>query len=296
MRGVAGEKLFGISVYPGLVYFYVYRAETLQQGCRNLQAGVMVLFMYSISAFFPAYNDEYSIGAIVRKMARLLPTLTSDFEIIVVNDGSADGTGKLLQALAEEYSCLKVIQHPVNKGYGAALINGFASCSKDLIFYTDGDGQYDVEELPQLLALFSEQVDLVNGYKISRSDPKHRILLGFIYKHAMRLLFRLKIRDVDCDFRLFRRSLLIGSPLISNSGVICVEMMKKFQNRGCRTIEVPVHHYPRYYGRSQFFSFKHLRKIFGQLIVAWWKLILNPLFSNHSNVPELKTRDRSVRT
>jgi glycosyltransferase involved in cell wall biosynthesis len=252
--------------------------------------------MYSISAFFPAYNDENSIGAIIRTMAWLLPTLTNDFEIVVVNDGSVDGTGKLLQALATEYPFLKVIQHSVNKGYGAALITGFANCSKDLIFYTDGDGQYDVKELPQLLALFSEKVDLVNGYKISRSDPIYRILFGCIYQHAMRLLFRLNIRDVDCDFRLFRRSLLIGSPLISNSGVICVEMMKKFQNQGCRTIEAPVHHYPRHYGQSQFFSFKHLRRIFGQLFIAWWKLIVNPLFSRHSYVPELKTRDRGVPT
>jgi glycosyltransferase involved in cell wall biosynthesis len=257
---------------------------------------MMVLSMYSISAFFPAYNDENSIGAIIRKMAWLLPTLTNNFEIVVVNDGSIDGTGELLQDLAAEYPFLKVIQHSVNKGYGAALITGFANCSKDLIFYTDGDGQYDVEELPQLLALFSEKVDLVNGYKINRSDPMHRILFGYIYQHAMRLLFRLNIRDVDCDFRLFRRSLLNGSPLISNSGVICVEMMKKFQNQGCRTIEVPVHHYPRHYGRSQFFSFKHLRRVFGQLFIAWWKLIVNPLFSHHSYVPEMKTRDRGVPT
>lgn len=252
--------------------------------------------MYSISAFFPAYNDENSIGKIIRTTAHLLPKLTNDYEIVVVNDGSTDATGDLLQALAAEYPFLKVIRHSVNKGYGAALISGFANCSKNLIFYTDGDGQYDVEELPALLALFSENVDLVNGYKISRSDPMHRILLGCIYQHAMRRLFCLNIRDVDCDFRLFRRSLLLDSPLASDSGVICVEMIKKFQNQGCRTIEAPVHHYPRYYGRSQFFSFKHLRRVFEQLFVAWWKLIVKPLFLRHSYLPELKTKHRGVQT
>ncbi len=233
-------------------------------------------FMYSISAFFPAYNDAASIGKIIDTMARLLPKLADDYEIVVVNDGSADGTGALLRALALEYPFLKVIHHGVNRGYGAALITGFANCSKDLIFYTDGDGQYDVKELLQLFAAFSERVDLVNGYKISRSDPGYRILAGRIYQHLMRLLFRLDVRDVDCDFRLFRRSLLIAAPLTCDSGVICVEMMRKFQSRGCRMVEIPVHHYHRRYGSSEFFRFKHLRRVFGQLFVAWWKLVVSP--------------------
>ena len=250
--------------------------------------------MYSISAFFPAYNDAHSIGTLIRKMARLLPKLTPDYEIVIVDDGSIDATWDLLQTLAAEYPFLKVIRHGANLGYGAALITGFANCSKELIFYTDGDGQYDVEELPQLLAVFSDAVDLVNGYKIQRSDPWHRIVLGFIYQHAMRALFRLNIRDVDCDFRLFRRALLADAPLTFDSGVICVEMMKKLQSRGCRIQEVPVHHYPRHYGSSQFFSFKHLRRVLGQLFVAWWELVFKPLISRHSSLSELKTGNRDI--
>jgi glycosyltransferase involved in cell wall biosynthesis len=249
---------------------------------------------YSISAFFPAYNDVGSIGKIIHTMAWLLPKLTHNYEIVVVNDGSADGTGNLLRTLAAEYPFLKVIQHGVNRGYGAALITGFANCSKDLIFYTDGDGQYDVEELPQLLAVFNENVDLVNGYKISRSDPTHRRVIGCIYQRLMRLLFHLNVRDVDCDFRLFRRSLLIGAPLTCNSGVICVEMMKKFQGRGCRMIEVPVHHYPRYHGSSEFFRLKHLRRVAVQLFVAWWRLVVGPMFSHHSHLPDMDPRARNA--
>jgi glycosyltransferase involved in cell wall biosynthesis len=228
----------------------------------------------SISAFFPAYNDVGSIGKIIHTMAWLLPKLTDDYEIVVVDDGSSDGTGDLLRVLANEYPFLKVIHHGVNRGYGAALITGFANCSKDLIFYTDGDGQYDVEELPPLLAAFGDGVDIVNGYKISRSDPKHRVVAGLMYRSLMKWLFRLKVKDVDCDFRLFRRQLLDRTQLTCDSGVICVEMMKRFQDRGCRVIEVPVHHYHRYHGSSQFFRYRHLRRVFVQLFTAWWRLVI----------------------
>jgi glycosyltransferase involved in cell wall biosynthesis len=258
-----------------------------QSGIHKVSKG-----QYSISAFYPAYNDAGSIGPLVRATASMLPNLTNDYEIVVVNDGSADETGKVLGSLAAEYPFLKVIEHRVNRGYGAALITGFAHCTKDLIFYTDGDGQYDVNELPLLLKAFGEKVDLVNGYKISRSDPLHRIILGRVYQHLMRFMFQLSIRDVDCDFRLFRRSLLADTRLTYESGVICVEMMKKFETRGCRIVEVPVHHYPRSHGSSQFFTFKHLGMIFGQLFAAWCKLVAAPKFSLHSRSSHLEMTAR----
>ncbi len=244
--------------------------------------------LHALSAFFPAYNDVGSIGKIIHTMAWLLPKVAEDYEVVVVDDGSTDGTGDLLRVLAREYPFLKVIHHGVNRGYGAALITGFANCSKELIFYTDGDGQYDVEELPLLIAAFSGDVDMANGYKISRSDPGHRIAAGWIYKHLMRLMFGLKIRDVDCDFRLFRRSLLAGAPLTCDSGVICVELVRRFQERGCRIVEVPVHHYRRYHGSSQFFRFKHLRRVFVQLFTAWWRLVLRRDRRHRPRLPEME--------
>jgi glycosyltransferase involved in cell wall biosynthesis len=235
----------------------------------------------SISAFFPAYNDVGSIGKIIHTMAWLLPKLTRDFEIVVVDDGSDDGTGALLDSLTQDYPFSRVIHHGVNRGYGAALITGFANCTKELVFYTDGDGQYDVEELAKLLAAMRQDIDIVNGYKISRSDPKYRIALGRVYQFLMRVLFRLNVKDVDCDFRLFRRGLFDRIQLTYDSGVICVEMMKKFQAIGCRMVELPVHHYHRSHGRSQFFCFKHVRKVCTQLFCAWWTLVVLGKLTRH---------------
>jgi glycosyltransferase involved in cell wall biosynthesis len=249
---------------------------------------------HSISAFFPAYNDAGSIGKLVRTVALLLPELTNDYEIVVVNDGSTDGTGEVLYRLARENPFLRVIHHGVNRGYGAALITGFANCSKDLIFYTDGDGQYDVEELPLLLNALRNGADAVNGYKISRSDPRHRIIIGSIYQRFMRLLFGLHVRDIDCDFRLFRRTLLQQVQLTCDSGMICVEMMKKFQDLRCRIVEVPVHHYHRSHGSSQFFTLKHLSRVFMRLSTTWWRLVALPCLPGRPTMSQLEVGIRKV--
>ena len=230
--------------------------------------------MQSISAFFPAYNDVGTIEKLVRSAALLLPELSDDFEIVVVDDGSSDGTSELLDGLLPELPFLKVIHHGVNRGYGAALITGFANCSKDLIFYTDGDGQYDIGELPLLLKRLIDDVGLVTGYKIKRSDPQYRIVIGRTYQFLVRTMFGLIVRDVDCDFRLFRRLILKRLRLTCDSGVICVELIKKCQQSGCRIIEIPVHHYQRPSGQSQFFSLKHLSRVLMQLFVTWFKLMV----------------------
>lgn len=244
------------------------------------------VFVDSISAFFPAYNDAGSIEKLVNAAALLLPRLSNDFEIVVVNDGSTDGTARVLERLQRRYSNLKVIHHGANRGYGAALITGFANCSKDLIFYTDGDGQYDVGELPKLLAVLSDDVQVVTGFKIMRSDPGYRILTGHIYRDIVRFMFHLKVRDVDCDFRLFRRHILKNIQLSCDSGVICVELIKKCQLRHYRIVELPVHHYHRAFGHSQFFSPKHLSRVLIQLVVTWFKLVMNRQQLSGPAVPE----------
>lgn len=238
--------------------------------------------MHSISVFFPAYNDAGSIGQLVRSAAALLPKLTEDFEVVVVDDGSSDGTGELLESLQKDYKFLKVIHHEVNRGYGAALISGFTNCSRDFIFYTDGDGQYDINELPKLLEALGDGVDMVTGYKISRSDPWYRVVVGRAYQLTARLLFGLAVRDVDCDFRLFDRQIIERIGLTCNSGAVCVEMIKKCQAVGCRIVEVPVHHYHRASGQSQFFCSRHLCRALAQLLLTWWKLVVREAFARTS--------------
>ena len=228
----------------------------------------------SISVFFPAYNDAGTIASMVVLADRTLRRLTDDYEVIVVNDGSQDHTAQVLSELESVYPRLRVIHHAVNRGYGSALRTGFANASRELIFYTDGDAQYDVRELEKLVPLMASDVDIVNGYKISRSDPLHRIIIGNIYRWLIRISFGIKLRDVDCDFRLVRRSSANRVRLSSSSGTICVEMIKSFQDAGLRFVETPVNHYHRAYGKSQFFNFRRLFKTFKDLSALWWQLVI----------------------
>jgi glycosyltransferase involved in cell wall biosynthesis len=227
-----------------------------------------------LSVFFPAYNDSGTIASLVITALQAARRLTPDFEVIIVNDGSADSTAAIADELARTYPEVKVVHHQWNRGYGAALRSGFAAATRELVFYTDGDAQYDPAEMTLLWEAFHDGVDLVNGYKISRSDPLHRIVIGRIYHHTVKLLFGLKVRDVDCDFRLLRRSIFSRVTLEKSSGVICLEMMKKIQDAGFTIAEVPVHHYHRAYGRSQFFNFRRLARTAIDVAALWYVLVI----------------------
>ena len=227
-----------------------------------------------LSIFFPAYNDSGTIASLVITARNTAQRLTADFEIIVVNDGSRDHTADIANELAQTYPEVRVIHHEVNRGYGGALRSGFSGALKEFIFYTDGDAQYDPSELEVLWPRMGPGVDVVNGYKISRSDPLHRIIIGRIYHHTVKLLFGLKVRDVDCDFRLIRRSVFERISLEHNSGVICLELMKKLTDAGCRIEEVPVHHYHRSFGKSQFFNFPRLWQTARDVFKLWVKLVV----------------------
>jgi glycosyltransferase involved in cell wall biosynthesis len=230
----------------------------------------------SITVFLPAFNDERSIAALVTNAFETLPSLSDDFEVLVVNDGSSDSTGAVLDELACRFSHLNVIHHESNRGYGAALRSGFSHATKELIFYTDGDGQYDVRELAVLYPLMTGTVSVVNGYKIKRSDSRFRVVVGATYNWLARVLFKLPIRDVDCDFRLLRRQAVQQLNLVSSSGVICVELVRKLASAGCRFAEAPVHHYPREHGRSQFFTFRRVAKTAVDFFVLWLRLMMRP--------------------
>jgi glycosyltransferase involved in cell wall biosynthesis len=228
----------------------------------------------SITVFFPAYNDGGTIASMVLEALTTCARVTRDYEVIVVDDASQDYTPDLLDALAAQYSHLKVIHHRQNRGYGGALRSGFASASKELIFYTDGDAQYDPRELVVLLARLTPAVDVVQGYKIARQDPLFRIIIGKLYHWTAKGMFGLRVRDTDCDFRLIRKSALERITLESTSGTICVELVRKLQDSGARFVEVPVHHYHRVHGRSQFFNVPRLWRTGVQLLWLWWKLVV----------------------
>ena len=229
-----------------------------------------------LSIFFPAYNDAGTIASMVVAAELTARELTDDYEVIVVNDASRDWTPQVLEELSRVYPRLRVVTHEQNGGYGAALRSGFRAATKPLVFYTDGDAQYDPRELALLWRRMMDEpeLDVVNGYKISRSDPFHRVVIGRIYHHTVRLLFGLRLRDVDCDFRLMRRAIFERVTLTKDSGVICLEMMKKVQDAGFRIAEIPVHHFHRAYGVSQFFNLARVVRVGFDVLRLWYVLVI----------------------
>ncbi|OGE18067.1 hypothetical protein A3F00_02020 [Candidatus Daviesbacteria bacterium RIFCSPHIGHO2_12_FULL_37_11] len=229
---------------------------------------------YSISVFFPCYNDAKSISKLIRDSFLILKKLTPNHEVIVIDDGSTDSSRSVLKKLTLIYPRLKLVFHERNLGYGGALRSGFKAATKELIFYTDGDGQYDVKEFSILLSLMTKDVDFVNGIKMSRRDPTYRVFIGNLYSFVARWMFFLPTYDVDCDFRLIRRLLLKKIDLQSNSGSICVELVKKAQRAGAKFRQVSIHHRERKWGESQFFRIDRILTTFFELGRLWIKLMV----------------------
>jgi len=241
----------------------------------------------SLSIFLPCYNDAGTIGSLVISAYEVAKSLTDDFEVIVIDDGSDDNSKDVLNSLLKIYQDLKIVYHETNQGYGSVLKSGFKNSSKELIFYTDGDGQYDVYEIKILFNVMQEDIDVVNGYKIERNDPMHRKIIGKIYLFSMRILFRFKTRDVDCDFRLIRASAMKNIDLKHESGVVCLELVKKLEKSGAKIIDVPVNHYFRTYGKSQIFNFKRLFIIIINIFILFVDLIKVP--NDPKNAPDGKS-------
>jgi len=227
-----------------------------------------------LSIFFPCYNDAGTIASMVTLADEVARQTVESYEILVVDDGSTDRSREILRALAPKYSRLRLIFHEENVGYGGALRSGFSAAKGHWVFYTDGDFQYDVDELRLLWEKVNPDVEVVQGYKIMRHDPWYRILIGLVYQHFIQLIFGLKIKDVDCDFRLIRRSALDRFELREDTGCICVELVKKLQETGARFAEVGVRHMFRAYGHSQFFNFRRILRTLHKLWRLWIKLVI----------------------
>jgi glycosyltransferase involved in cell wall biosynthesis len=204
----------------------------------------------SISAFFPCLDDEATIASMVTAACKTIEEAGADGEVIVVNDGSTDRSQEVLEELSDTQPWLRIVVHEHSRGYGGALLSGFAGATKQWVFYTDGDGQFDPTELALLVDQASADVDVVQGVRRRRAENPVRRLGGRVYHRLVVVLFGLKLKGFDSDFRLIRRSLLEQVELTERSGLIGIEMVRKFQDAGARFVRVPINHYPRLHGRS----------------------------------------------
>lgn len=201
-----------------------------------------------LSFFFPAHNEEANLEGLVEEALAVLPGLAATFEIIVVNDGSRDRTGEVADRLVAAHpGIVRAIHHEVNRGYGGALRSGFEAARYELLAFTDGDRQFRVADLDRLLVRLAatDRPDVVVGYRIRRADPAIRILYARTYKLANRVFFGLRVRDVDCAFKLFRREALEGIRVESGGAFFSAELLVKIIQRGRTIVEVGVPHYPR---------------------------------------------------
>lgn len=224
----------------------------------------------SVSIFFPCLNDGHTMPGLVAKAYRVGEKVAQDVEVIIIENGSSIDTLRILSRLEKKYPSMRVIRFTNPLGYGGALREGFSHATKDWVFYTDGDGQYDPLELTKLVEHRTDRTDVVNGYKMKRKDRWYRVVMGNAYNWFLQKRYNPPIRDVDCDFRLIRRSLLSHIVLETSSALACLELVLKLHKVGARFAQVGVSHFPRVFGRSEFFRPSYLfRSLLDHVIFAW---------------------------
>lgn len=224
-----------------------------------------------LSVFLPAYNEEDNIVRVSEGVLSALPKFADRFELVIVNDGSKDRTLELAEGLAAMNPAVRVVSHEKNRGYGAALKTGFSSARFENIFFMDGDGQLDINELGSLIPLFSD-CDIAAGFRIKRNDPLHRVVNGKAYNILVRILFGLNVRDIDCAFKLIRKKVTDAVKLNSESQFLSAEFLIKSKKAGFRIKQAGVHHYPREKGTPTgnkplvvLNSFRELFRLWGEL-------------------------------
>lgn len=225
------------------------RSAPASRNAEHLQTGATKGIRYSLSLIMPAYNEEVAIADTVHRTVKAAAGWTHDFEVIVVNDGSKDQTGAILAEIARSESRLRVINHETNQGYGAALVSGFEAITKDLAFFMDSDGQFDIYDL-EMFFPFIERYDAVLGYRINRQDTWIRKLNAWGWKMLVRIIFKVRVRDVDCAFKLYRSEFFHEHRLETRGAMINTEILYKWQRAGYTYTEVGVHHLPRRGGHA----------------------------------------------
>ncbi len=224
-----------------------------------------------LSLVLPAHNEEPNIKTVVEEAAQVLPTAFTDYEVIVVNDGSKDRTLEIAQALASDNPHVRVVNHPVNQGYGAAVTSGFNAATGDYIMFMDSDRQFDINDIHRLTPFVAEY-DIVAGYRIKRNDPAHRLLNARIFGLAVTLLFNLGVRDIDCAFKIIHADVLKGINLQSPGALINTEILAKARAQGRSIYQVGVNHYARLEGEQSGASLKVVVRAFLEIIRLWWRM------------------------
>lgn len=218
----------------------------------------------SLSIFFPCYNEKDNIRSLTEKTVSVASRICDNHEIILVDDGSSDGTSELADQLAQEYPAVHVVHHRLNKGYGAALQSGFRAATKEYVFYTDGDGQFDIAELTNLLP-FIQDHDIVSGYRIRRQDSMLRKINAFCWTTLVCFLFNLKLKDIDCAFKLYKRKIFDHIEMHSTGALIDTEILARAQRKGYTITQIGVHHYPRTAGQQSGANIKVILRAFKEL-------------------------------
>ena len=218
----------------------------------------------SVSVFFPCYNEQDNLERLVEKTLSVLEKMDADFEVIIVNDGSSDSTGQIADRIAAKNQKVKVIHHNTNLGYGAALQSGFRKATKELVFYTDGDGQFDINEMPPLLTLV-KQYDIVSCYRLNRQDNLIRKINGWCWTKLVCFLFGMRVRDIDCAFKLYRRKIFDNITMTSAGALIDTEILAKASKKGYTITQKGVHHYPRISGKQTGANLRVIIRAFSEL-------------------------------
>ena len=218
----------------------------------------------SISVFFPCYNEQDNVARTTERAIAVLEKLNADYEAIIVDDGSKDATGQIADKIAARNKRVRVVHHPTNLGYGAALQSGFRSAAKELVFYTDGDGQFDISEMPPLLPLI-KQYDIVSCYRLNRQDNMIRKINAWCWTKLVCFLFKMKIRDIDCAFKLYKREIFDNIKMVSTGALIDTEILARATRKGYAVTQRGVHHYPRISGTQTGAKLGVIIRAFGEL-------------------------------
>jgi len=220
---------------------------------------------------FPCYNEEANVERVTRKAVEVGRRVADDLEVIVVNDGSRDRTGEIADRLAAEIPEVRAVHNNPNRGYGGALARGFRAATKDWIFYTDGDGQFDLEEIPRVLPLL-EQYDVVSCYRIDRKDPLLRKLNAWAWTTLVGLLFKLRLKDIDGAFKFYPKPFIDAIEMHSTGALIDTEMLAKARNLGLSIGQAGVHHYPRIAGQQTGANLRVILRAFKELFQLYRKI------------------------